>query len=88
MCRGDRENTPDLSTAGDPGRWVLICKAWSETHGWMKSTKAMEIPTGCLIQVTTEHREDGRCVACAEALVFVPGVLLSDLKPAFPEDED
>jgi len=35
----------------------------------MKSTKAMEVPGGCVVQVTTQQGDD-----VAEALTFVPGV--------------
>ena len=60
----------DLVIVGDGDAWRLLCKASSKAEGWMKSTKAMEIPgVGCLVQVTTQqgHR-------VAEAVSFVPGV--------------
>ncbi len=48
----------------------LLCKASSKEQGWMKSTKAMEIPgVGCVLQVTTQQGTN-----VAEALTFVPGV--------------
>jgi len=40
----------------------------------MKSTKAMETPTGVVIQVTTQQRNEDGSYAVAEALTFVPGV--------------
>jgi hypothetical protein len=62
----------DLVTFGDCDAFKLICKSSSETQGWMKSTKALEISgVGCLVQVTT--LENGRP---AEALCFIPGVKL------------
>ena len=63
-------NVPDLVTFGDVDTWKLICKASSDTEGWMKSTKALQIDgVGCLVQVTTQQGDH-----VAEALAFVPGV--------------
>lgn len=46
----------DVQTFGNPGMWKLICKASSEEEGWMRSTKAMEIPgVGCLVQISTQQ---------------------------------
>jgi len=67
-------STPDIVVHGDPGAWVLICKASSQSQGWMKSTKRMKVAGGWLYQVTTEHRANGVVTACAEALTFVPDV--------------
>lgn len=65
---GARDNVSDLKVFGDGDTFKLICKASSESEGWMKSTKAMEIPgVGCVVQVTTQQ---GKRVA--EALTFVP----------------
>jgi hypothetical protein len=66
---GAREQVRDLKVFGDGDLFVLLAKASSQNEGWMKSTKAMEIPDlGCVVQVTTQQ---GHHVA--EALVFVPG---------------
>ena len=67
---GARENVRDIVVFGDGDKFKLICKASSVAEGWMKSTKAMEIPgVGCIVQVTTQQGEN-----VAEALTFVPGV--------------
>lgn len=67
---GAQDNVPDLKVFGNGDMFHLLCKASSEQEGWMKSTKAMEIPcVGCVVQVTTQQ---GHSVA--EALCFVPGV--------------
>ncbi len=69
------KNVPDLEVFGDGDTFKLICKASSESEGWMKSTKALEIPgVGCLVQVTTQQRNDDGTYVVAEALTFVPGV--------------
>jgi len=39
----------------------------------MKSTKAMLVPGGTVIQVTTQQRNPDGSYAVAEALTFVPG---------------
>lgn len=73
---GVQKNVHDVKFFGDPDGFQLICKASSESEGWMKSTKAMEIPgAGCLVQVTTQQRnESDRSYAIAEALTFVSGI--------------
>ena len=52
----------------------LIGKAWSKAEGWMKSTKAMEVPgQGCLVQVTTQQGEN-----VSEALTYAPMVKIQE----------
>ena len=64
------KNVPDLVKYGDADMFKLLCKAHSAVEGWMKSTKAMDIPgVGCVVQVTTQQGNN-----IAEALTFVPGV--------------
>lgn len=62
----------DVEFFGDPDAWVLIGKAWSESQGWMKSTKAMAVGMGVLVQVTTERTDATGHTALAEALTYVP----------------
>ena len=79
-------NTPDLQVYGNGDLWKLLCKASSESEGWMKSTKVMEIEDtpicliegcraikGCLVQVTTQQLNQ-----VAEALTYIPGVRIAD----------
>ena len=68
---GAKKNVSDLVTFGNGDLFVLLAKASSQAEGWMKSTKAMETPTGCVIQVTTQQGDQ-----IAEALTFVPGVCI------------
>lgn len=44
----------------------------------MKSTKAMEVPGGFLVQVTTQQRNPDGSYAVAEALSFVPRVIIGN----------
>lgn len=77
---GAHKNVLDLKVFGNGDLFTLICKASSESEGWMKSTKAMEIlGVGCIVQVTTQQCNPDGSYAIAEALVFVPGVnILTD----------
>jgi hypothetical protein len=64
-----RKNVKDIVVFGDGDTFKLICKASSQEEGWMKSTKAMQVVGGCVVQVTTQQGEN-----VAEALAYVPGV--------------
>ena len=71
---GARKNVRDIQVFGDGDLFQLLCKASSENEGWMKSTKAMETGTGCVVQVTTQQRNPDGSYSVAEAVTFVPGV--------------
>lgn len=64
---------PDAVCVGDAGSWELICKVYSDSEGWMKSTKAMQVTGGCLVQVTTQQKNIDGTYSLAEALAFAPG---------------
>lgn len=84
-----KANTSDLKVYGNGDLWVLLCKASSEKEGWMKSTKAMEIPgVGCVIQVTTQVNNNGSTPTVAEAITFVPGVTISADKAELRNNEE
>jgi hypothetical protein len=71
---GARKNVRDIKVFGNGDLFRLLCKASSENEGWMKSTKAMETDTGCVVQVTTQQRNPDGSYSIAEAVTFVPGV--------------
>lgn len=72
---GARKNVKDIKIVGNGDLFQLLSKASSESEGWMKSTKAMQIEgAGCLVQVTTQQRNLDGSYAVAEALTFVPDV--------------
>lgn len=71
---GAKKNVKDIKVFGNGDLFTLISKASSENEGWMKSTKAMFVGTGCLVQVTTQQRNPDGSYAVAEALTYVPGV--------------
>lgn len=63
----------DIVVVGDGNMFQLLCKASSKSQGWMKSAKAMQTPSGCVVQVTTQQGDN-----VAEALTFVPGVKIAE----------
>ena len=70
---GARKAVSDVEVFGDGNKFKLLSKASSKSQGWMKSTKAMEVPGGCVVQVSTQQGEH-----VAEALCFVPYVGISE----------
>ncbi len=67
-----KDNVPDLVVFGNGDMFKLLSKASSQNEGWMKSTKAMEIPgVGVVVQVTTQQGSN-----VAEAVTFVPGACI------------
>lgn len=68
-----KEKVSDVVIVGDGNLFQLLCKASSKSQGWMKSCKAMQVPNGCVVQVTTQQGDN-----VAEALTFVPGVSIVD----------
>lgn len=77
---GTRKNVSDIVFWGDGDAFKLLCKASSESQGWMKSTKAMETGTGCIVQVTTQQRNEDGSYVVAEALTFAPGTWVREIK--------
>lgn len=75
---GARVNVKDIIIVGNGDMFRLLCKASSQNEGWMKSTKAMEVSGGCVVQVTTQQRNPDGTYAVAEALTFVPNVQICD----------
>ena len=67
-----KRKASDVVVVGNPDSFRLLFKASSKSQGWMKSTKAMEVPDGCVVQVSTQQG-----INVAEALVFVPGVRIA-----------
>lgn len=67
-------NVKDIIFWGDGSMFKLLSKASSKNEGWMKSTKAMEIPhVGCIVQVTTQQGDN-----VSEALTYVPDVSIKE----------
>ena len=75
---GALKNVHDLKVVGNGDMFQLLCKASSQDEGWMKSTKAMQLKSGCVVQVTTQQRNPDGSYAVAEAVAFVPGAMIID----------
>jgi len=80
---GARKNVKDIVFWGNGDTFKLISKASSQAEGWMKSTKAMDVNNGVVVQVTTQQRNSDGSYVVAEALTFVPGAAIYENK-----DED
>ena len=76
---GAAKNVKDIVFWGDGDTFKLISKASSQNEGWMKSTKAMYTGNGCVIQVTTQQRNNDGSYSIAEALTFVPNVNIIEI---------
>jgi hypothetical protein len=74
--KGAKANISDLKVYGDGDTFALLCKASSQEQGWMKSTKVCNVYGGCIVQVTTQQRNPDGSYAVAEALTYVPGIML------------
>ena len=68
-----KQKISDIKVVGDGNLFQLLCKASSKEQGWMKSTKAMDVGHGCVVQVTTQQGDN-----ISEALTFVPDVTIVD----------
>ncbi|MET3209653.1 UNVERIFIED_CONTAM: hypothetical protein ABIC26_002600 [Paenibacillus sp. PvR008] len=73
-----KKKVSDIKVVGDGNTFALLCKASSESQGWMKSTKVCNLPNGCLVQVSTQQRNPDGSYAVAEALTFVPDVIMQE----------
>jgi hypothetical protein len=73
------ERTADLGDEvkilGNPDRFKLLFKAQGIYEGslFKKSTKAMQVPGGCVVQVTNERRNPDGSWSVAESLTCISG---------------
>ena len=73
---GATKNVKDIVFWGNGDTFKLISKASSEQEGWMKSTKAMQVGSSVVIQVTTQQRNPDGSYAVAEALTTVDNAVI------------
>ena len=75
--KGARATIPDINVFGNGDLFALMSKASSESQGWMKSTKVMPIEGGgAVVQVSTQQKNPDGSYAVAEALAYVPHVVV------------
>jgi len=78
---GAKKNVKDIQFWGNGDTFKLISKASSESEGWMKSTKAMQIDgLGCVVQTTTQQRNPDGSYALTDAITFVPQSYIFETK--------
>ena len=75
---GARKNVKDIVVFGNGDMFKLLCTSSSQEVGWMKSTKAMEVVGGCVVQITTQQKNIDLTYSVAEALTYVPGVKIAE----------
>jgi len=75
-----KKKVSDVKTYGNPDIWVLVCKASSQKQGWMKTTKALAIGEGCLVQTETQQKNLDGSYSLSQALTFVSDITIDDLK--------
>ena len=73
-----KQKVNDIKVFGDGDLFQLIAKASSDEQGWMKSTKAMNVGNGVVVQVTTQQKNVDMTYSIAEALTYVPGVTIRE----------
>jgi len=73
-----KKKVSDVKVVGNGDLFQLLSKASSLEQGFMKSTKAMQCWNGCVVQVTTQQKNIDGTYSVAEALTFVPGVMIVD----------
>ncbi|ASA22585.1 hypothetical protein [Paenibacillus donghaensis] len=89
-----KKKVSDIKVVGDGDTFALLCKASSESQGWMKSTKVCNLPNGCLVQVSTQQANRDGSYSVAEALTFVPDVnmtsdkIMMNIKEIVTEEND
>jgi hypothetical protein len=66
----------NIEIYGNPDLFQLLFKAESST--FKKSTKAMQVTGGCIVQVTSEKINEDGSWSIAEGLTFVPNVAIKD----------
>jgi hypothetical protein len=78
QARGAVTQAADVSSKnfGNPDLFKLLVKAAG--RDFVKSTKAMEVAGGCLVQVSTRERSLDGTWSVAEALSFVPNTRIAE----------
>lgn len=85
-----KKNVSDLVVFGNGDLFKLISKASSQSEGWMKSTKAMDVGIGCFVQITTQQRNPDGSYTVGEGLAYAAGIYIAgegesrSLKPILP----
>jgi hypothetical protein len=79
-ANGARKNVEDIQIWGNGDTFELICKASSESEGWMKSTKAMSAANSVVVQFTTQQRNPDGSYSIGEALTTVKNAVICEYR--------
>lgn len=79
----DKYTTKDLNVQGNLDLFKPLFRAVSTTQGYVKSAKAMETPTGCVIRSNTVIMDRNGTCSTSEAMVFVPDAALEQTDNGF-----
>lgn len=66
----------DLQTIGDVKPWVILFQESSEKEKWSKTTRAMQLKDGCLVQTIIMSESTNGVNSIETALVYVPGAVI------------
>jgi len=66
------KSVSDVIYVGNAATFQLLCKSSSAIEGWTKSTTAMSLESGCLVQTTTQQLNKDGSYALSESLCFIP----------------
>lgn len=66
--------TADLRVTGDPDMWKLLAKASSQSEGWMRSTKALQVGPDVILQVSERQRNPDGSYTIDNDLIRVENV--------------
>lgn len=71
----------ETPAANKPAEFPVISSTVSEDGNFSKTTRAIPVPGGVVLQVSTTHKKDGVATACSDSTVFVPNaVVVTDAK--------
>lgn len=65
---------PDLKTVGDTKPWKVLFEESSEKERWSKTTRAMQLKGGCLVQTIIISETVNGVVSLDTSLVYVSGI--------------
>jgi hypothetical protein len=76
LVRETKDVEGPLQVIGEPDRLKLLFKAGAAT--WVRSTKAMEVGRGCVVQVSTKFLTAAGDWNVAEAVTYVPDAKIAE----------
>jgi hypothetical protein len=73
--------TADVRVTGNPDMWQLLAKAGSQSEGWMRSTKALQVGPHVILQVSERQKNADGSYSIDNDLIRVENVrIVRDVK--------